>query len=424
MSPRGLGIAAFVLLLGTGWSAPRADGIAAVVGDAVILESEVQVAMDFVRLSTLDTLTPDSVLRGRVLDRLIDDLVLLEQARVESVEVEAALVAAEARDNLAQVKARFDSEADFREALAAEGLTERTLLSKYEDEVRRRSLAQKLMEKAGLNQPYISPSEAERFYNEHRDSVAHQPGRVELAHVLIGIRPSVDAEQAAQARMTEVINLLLTGGEFPALARSFSDDARTAKRGGDWGWVRTESLPPGFEQVLTQLEPGQISPPFQTANGYVLVKPEARGDGRYRFRTILIRAPITRADTLRARQRAQNIRLQAIAGIPFDTLAARHSDDPGTAMAGGYLGTLPLAALTPPFDTVVLRLDSGDVSEPVISEHGFHVIKVIAKQEPRDLSYLEMQDAIRSHLRQQRFAERLEEYIDRAARKVYIRRFN
>jgi peptidyl-prolyl cis-trans isomerase SurA len=405
-----------------------ADRIAAVVGDYAVLESEVVQAMTFVRLSTYDTLTPDSALRRTVLDRLIDDQLLQEQARQESIDVDRAVVESDARDNVAEVRARFDTEVDFQMALAAEGLTERTLLQKYEDEVRRRTLAQKLMEKAGLTQAYISPSEAERFYNENRDSIALQPGRVALAHVLAAVRPSDDAEQAGQQRISEVLNLLATGGEFPALARSFSEDARTAAAGGDWGWTGADSLPPGFQMLLDQLGPGQVSPPFRTQNGYVVVKLDGKtGAGqpvaRYRFRTILVRVPVTGADSIRARQRAESVRRQALTGVPFDTLARRHSDDPGTAPDGGRLGELPLDALTPPFDSVVLGLDSGDVSEPVLSEHGYHVLKVLAKQEARTLSYLEMQDRIRSYLQQQRFAERLQEYLGRIARKVYVQRY-
>ncbi|MBM3314993.1 hypothetical protein FJY71_04015 [candidate division WOR-3 bacterium] len=379
--------------------------------------------MVFIRLSRLDTLTPDSALRTEVLDRLIDDQVMLVQARKESIEVDRAEVDAAARENIDEVRRRFDTEDEFRAALAAEGLTERTLLQRYSDEVRHRLLAQRLMEKAGLTQAYVSPAEAERFYEENRDTIARQPGLVILAHILVRVRPAEEAVGEAERRMNEVVQLLATGGEFPALARSFSDDRRTAARGGDRGWVAAEDLEPELAAVLAQLQPGQLYP-VPTAQGYVLVKLEEKATGRYHFRSILIRVPFTRQDTLRARQRAETIRRQALAGIPFDTLAARHSDDPGTGPAGGFLGELALDGLTPPFDTVVRRLDSGAVSEPVLSEHGFHVLKVLDKQEERLLSYLELQDQIRSYLQQQRFAAKLEQYLARISRQVYIQRFD
>jgi peptidyl-prolyl cis-trans isomerase SurA len=404
-------------------SAGVADRIAAVVGENVILESEVAQGMVFLRISRFDTITPDSVLREEALERLIYDQVMMEQARRDSIVVEQEDIEELAEENVAEVRSRFDTEEEFQEALAAEGLTERSLRARYGEEARRRLLAQRLMEKAGITQTYVSPAEAERFYNEYRDSIAHLPGRVRLAHILVAIRPADDAIARAEERMREVLQLLATGAEFPALARSFSDDSRTAARGGDRGWVSDEELEPELAAVLSQLEPGQLYP-VPTRQGYNLVKLEEKSAGRYRFRSILVRVRVTRQDTVRAREKAESLRRQALAGVPFDTLARRYSDDPETGPAGGFLGELATASLSPPFDAVVERLDSGEVSEPVLSEHGFHLLKVLDKQEERMLSYLEMQDRIRAYLQQQQFSEKLEQYLARISQQVHIRRFD
>lgn len=399
-----------------------ADRIAAVVGNNPILESEVWQGMVFIRITRFDTLTPDSVLRREVLDRMINDQVLLEQARQDSIEVERSEIEELARENIAEVKSRFDTEEEFQQALAEEGLTERTLFQRYSEEARRRLLAQRLMEKAGITQVYVSPAEAERFYNEFRDSIAFVPGRVTLSHILIAIRPSDSVVTEAERRMREILQLLATGAEFPALARSMSDDRRSAAKGGDMGWVRYEELEPELAAVLTQLQPGQMYP-VPTHRGYNLVKLEEKGSEGCRFRSILVRVPIIRQDTLRARQRAEAVWRQADAGVPFDTLARRYSDDPNTGQSGGFLGELALASLTPPFDSVVSGLDSGEVSAPVLSEHGFHILKVLDKEEARMLSYLEMQDRIRNYLQQRQFEEKLDQYLSRISQRIYIRRF-
>ncbi|MEO0085160.1 MAG: peptidylprolyl isomerase [candidate division WOR-3 bacterium] len=396
-----------------------AERVAAVVGSTPILESEVEQAMFFVRISTMDTLTPDSVLRQQVLERLVNDQLLQEQAQRDSVVVERSEVAADVDEELAALRGRFDSEEEFRQALAAEGLTERGLRERYGDEVRRKLLATRLLEKQGLTQIHISPAEAERFYNEHRDSLGRVPGRVRLAHVLVGISPSTEAEDAARVRISDVMALLARGGEFPALARSFSDDV-AASRGGDRGWVDESELPPDLRMVVGQLEPGQISPPFRSQTGYMTVKLEERAGSRVRFRTLLVKVALTRADSLRARSLAASIRDKARAGASFDSLARRYSADPTTADSGGLLGDYMLAGLSPPFDSVVAALDSGAVSDPVLSEHGYHVIKVLAKQDDRILDYLEVQDAIRNYMYQERLAERLAEYLERVHRTVYV----
>ncbi len=400
-----------------------ADSIVAVVGDRVILASQLDQTVVFWRLATGDTTTPDSAVQREALDRLIDDEVLQQQAVVESVEVGDAEALAEAEASIAALVERLGGQEAFAEALADEGLTEKALRARYAAESRRKLVARRLLDKAGLTQIYISPAEAERFYNAHRDSIARVPGRARLAHILIAPTPSPAAESAGQRRMLEVLDVLERGGDFATVAGSFSDDRRTAARGGDWGRVRGESLPMDIGMVLAQLKPGQISPPFRTREGYLTVKLESYGQGTVRFRSILIRVPITRADTARARDLAASVYRKAAAGAAFDSLARVFSSDPMTADSGGLLGDFPLEALTPPFDTVVAGLAEGEVSRPVLSEHGFHIIKVLEKEEARVMSYLEMQDEIRNYLYQQRFAERVGEYVARVRKNIFIKRY-
>jgi peptidyl-prolyl cis-trans isomerase SurA len=404
-------------------AATTADSVVAVVGDRLILASQLQQAVLFLRLATGDTTRPDSTVEREALDRLIDDEVLQQQAVVDSIDVADAEAEAEASQNIAALVERLGGEEQFEAALAAEGLTERTLRARYVDEARRKLVARRLLEKAGLTQIYISPSEAERFYNSARDSIARVPGRVRLAHILIAVTPGLPAESIGQKRMLEVMDVLQRGGDFATVAGSFSDDRRTAGRGGDWGRVRLESLPPDIGMVLAQLKVGQVSPPFRTRDGYATVKLEGLGEDHVRFRSILVRVPITRADTARARELAATVRRKAAAGAAFDSLARVFSNDPVTADSGGLLGDFAIEALTPPFDTVVARLDSGAISEAVKSEHGFHIVKVIDRQDERMMSYLEMQDDIRSYLYNQKFAERIADYVERVRKKIFIKRY-
>jgi peptidyl-prolyl cis-trans isomerase SurA len=403
--------------------AGSADSVVAVVGEELVLRSQLNQALDFLRVAGTDTTLSDSALETGVLQSMIDDLVLQAQAGRESVDVTSAEAAAEAEGSIAALKDRFGGEDKFKVALAAEGLTEKGLRQRYEDEARRKLLSRRLMDKAGLTQIYTSPAEAERFYNENRDSIAHVPGRVSLAHILLVIMPGPQAESSGQKQMAEVMDVLARGGDFATVAGSFSNDRKTAGKGGDWGWVGTRDLPPELAMVVTQLKPGQISPPFRTREGYATLKLEERAGDRVRFRYLLIRVPITMADTLRARDLAETIRNKALARAAFDSLAGEYSGDPTTADSGGYLGEFLISGLTVPFDKVVAGLDSGQVSEPVLSEHGYHLVKVVAKQTERMMTYLEMQDGIRNYLYQQKLSQRLKEYLGRISRQVYVRRF-
>ena len=93
-------------------------------------------------------------------------------------------------------------------------------------------------------------------------------------------------------------------------------------------------------------------------------------------------------------------------------------------MSFDALASTPPQGLTPPFDAVVADLDSGDVSEPVLSEHGYHLVNVLDKTEARLMSYLEMQDMIRNYLYQERLNRRLSEYLGRVSAEIYVKRYN
>jgi peptidyl-prolyl cis-trans isomerase SurA len=397
-----------------------ADRIAAVVGKRPILESEVEQLAIYYQLMAGDTVTPDSAIREKALSQLIDEALLTEQAQRESIEVSREELDEAVQEQLNILKQRFGSEAEFNAALESEGLTERQLRERVAEEMRRNMLSRRLLEKAGLTSIYVSPTEVERYYNEHRDSIARVPGKVELAHILFVIKPSDSIENAVRSRAWEVADLLNRGGDFATLAKSFSEDPSTRDRGGDWGWRSLSKLIPELQLVLTQLKTGQVSPPFRGRTGYWLVKKEGEKGDRVHLRTIYFAVPLLRADTLRARRRALMVLARLRAGMPFDSLAKVYSDDPETGPNGGYLGEFYIEGLMPPFAQVVQKLNTGEVSEPILSEHGFHIIKVINKQVERYLSLTEMQDAIRNYLEQQEFSTRLRSYLERVRQNVFV----
>lgn len=412
-----------ILLVSLFWGAvfsATADRIAVVVGNKPILESEVKQLAVYFRLMAGDTVSPDSAVRAEALRRLIDEALLSEQAQRESIEVDREELTSAVNEQFRSLKERFDSEEEFQRALESEGLSERQLKSRITEEVRRGLLSRRLLEKAGLTQIHISPIEVERFYNEHRDSIALVPGKVELAHILVTITPSDSVEDAIRYRAWEVVDLLARQGDFATLARSFSDDPLTRDKGGDWGWRDLTTLPPELQQVLSQLKTGQISPPFRGRSGYWIVQKENQKGERVRFQTIFFKVPLTRADTNRARIRANAVRNSALSGVPFDSLAKVYSDDPETRESGGSLGEFLLEGLMPPFNQVIKSLNAGDISEPILSEHGFHIIKVVNKEPERFLSLIEMQDAIRNYLFQQEFSKRLRAYLDRIQRDIFV----
>ncbi len=399
-----------------------ADKIVAVVGDEVILASEVYEAVEFMKLMTKTSAT-DSQLAEQVLDELIKSRLLLEEAKRETIEVSRQEIDNEVERNIQILKQRFDNEADFREALAREGITERKLRERYRTDVRKRYLSQRLLAKKGLTNINITPTEVQNFYHQFRDSIAKQPGQIELAHILFMIKPSLATEQAQQKRVTEIYDILMRGGDFEEVAQSFSDDLTTKNRGGYLGMVSIENLQPEIQAVVKNLKPNEISLPSRTRYGYEIFKCLSRKGNKIELRHILVAINMSRTDSVQTKKTAEKVRALARKGVSFDSLAKIYSDDPMTKDSAGYLGVFLLSGLQEPYRSAVQKLKVGDISEPVLSEHGYHLIKVLNKKEERILSLDEIQDQIRNYLFEEKLKAKLEDYLIKIARRIYIKKY-
>lgn len=399
-----------------------ANRIVAVVGNEIILQSELQEGINFLKMMN-QVSTPDSELQSQVLDELIKNRLLLEEAKKETVEVSRAEIEQEVEKNIYSLKQRFQNELEFQTTLKNEGITERILRERYRTDIKNRLTSQKLLTKKGLTNINITPTEVQRFYNEHKDSIARQPGQIAIAHILFMLKPSTASETQAQKKITEIYDIILRGGDFEEVAKSFSEDKGTKQKGGYLGNISLELLQPEIRAAVQNLKPNEISPPFRSRNGYEIIKCINRKGNRVELAHILVSIVMTRADSLQTKKTAQNVRNHLVKGADFDSLVQIYSDDPMTKDSGGYLGEFMISGLQEPYKSAIKDLPVGAISEPVLSEHGYHLIKVLAKQDEKILSLEEMQEQIRNFLFDEQLKVKLVEYVSRIAMRTYIEKY-
>jgi len=424
----------FVFLLTTCYSlllAGPADRIVAVVGDQPILESQVRSGVDFLRLqmpapeSGARDNSRDTALRRQVLDQLISDQVILEEAKRETVSVTKEQVDEQLGASLENVRKRFGDPDSFQRALAREGLNEAVLRQRYREEITRRLTAQQLLSKRGLLENIlVTPTEVEQFYAVHKDSFGTVPGRVKLAHILIIPKPSESAEKKGYEQIIQAYaGLVQSHWDFEALASSFSTEPELKRKSGLLGTVERGDLPEEVDAELFALKPGEFSKPFRSRQGYVIIRRE-RGTGDQAVaREILIEVPVTSDDTNQARDQVADLRRRALAGEDFAKLAKDLSDDPTTKDNGGSLGEFFIKGLLPLFAQAVEKLTQGEISQPILSENGLHIIKVVERVDEKTMSYAEMQDDIRNYLYAQKLQAKLDEFVKAQAARICIQRF-
>jgi peptidyl-prolyl cis-trans isomerase SurA len=240
---------------------------------------------------------------------------------------------------------------------------------------------------------------------------------VRASHILFRFPPDPTPADTLSAwkKASDVLKKAMAGEDFAKLAEKFSDDYSTRRNGGDIYYFSSGFTVPSFEDACFQLQAGQIYPtPVRTPYGYHVIKLTDRKPSRGEVKAshIMVRfhgQPPTPDDTLKAYAKIKALQDSLLAGADFAELAKAHSEDKGSAAAGGDLGFIQRRRAVQPFDEAAFSLAVGKVSGIVRTPFGYHLIKVTAEK-PLG-SFDEMKSALREVYQKNRYTYDYDNYI-------------
>ena len=352
------------------------DRIVAVVDDHIVLQSDVmtQIAVETMRRD-LDrrNLTEERIreMFGGILEHMVQDKLLLARAREDSIEVDSEVVEELVRQEMGRLKAEHGEES-LREKLLAEGLSEREIREQLRQKYRQDYLRRRMYE--GLRQKVeVSYLDVEAFRSQYRDEL---PPLVNVSHILIKQELSPERKAEVRKRAESLLERIRNGEDFRELATQHSDDPGSAPDGGDLGYFSRGVMVPEFEAVAFRLEPGEVSDVVETPLGFHIIRVDAVSGDEVRARHILISLRTSEADAAEAHGKAEALYERIQAGEDFAEVAKAHSAHEESAEMGGRLGAYPLEGLPPAFAGVIRGMHLGEVSEPVQTEFGWHLVKL------------------------------------------------
>jgi len=401
----------------------KVDGVAAVVDNEVVLQSEVDEQL-FLFLQQQQG-RPDSSqvqqLRKDILDKLIDDRVIVSEAKRQNLTASEAEIEKNVSDAIADTKKRLGSDDAFLAELRREGMSEADLRKRYRDEVQKQLLANALLRKQ-LGKMEITPAEAEKYFNENKDKFPRRPSAIKAQVIQIPIEPDSLEKAAVRKRAVDTLARIRKGEPFSRLAQTLSEDPGTAQSGGDLGWFKKGSLDSTFEVAAFKVPVGQVSGVVQTPFGYHLIKVEEAdpAKGEIHARHILFRIQPTEADANRSKAQIEQIRAQAVKGVDFGTLARRYSKYKGPAGTDGDLGYLPLSVFSSDFRAALDTLELGEVSPILLNPQGFHLFKVNDRQAERAYTVDEVKQDLPELVRQQKLKEQYDTFVADLRKKAHI----
>lgn len=430
--------AMLVATLATFAHAQRLDGIAAVVNDDVVLHSDVeeQLALLIMRAQQ----EPDSVtidtLRTEILNQLIDEKLIVAEAKRQGLTAADAEIARELDKAMAEIRQRFGGEEGFRAQLAKENTTEEKLREKYREEIRRQLIANKLMTRT-FPAKKVTATEAEAYFAANRAKFPKMPAEVKLSVIQIPVVADSVVEAKAKAQVAALRKRVTGGEKFAKVAAEASEDPATARNGGDLGFLPRGMLDPELDDAAFSLKIGELSSPLRSSVGWHVlevldrdtVKTRAGKDsldvrGRpameAHIRHLLVRVPLQEADAERAKKLADRVRAEAAKGGDFGALVQRYSKYEGPASADGDLGFVSMGTLTPNIRAGLDTVSIGGVSEVLTNPVGFNIFKVTDRKPEREYQLDEIKSELPDVVTQMKQRERYKEWIQGLRTKAHI----
>ena len=358
------------------------DRIVAVVGREVVTASELTERREQAERQLRQQGTPlpeRAILERQILDRLILDKAQLQLAkengiRVEEVQLDRAL------ERIAENNKMTLS--TFRQELEKDGVA----FDKFRNEVRQQIQLQRLREREVDDRIDVSDSEIDQFLAESKGSSSAR-SEYNLSHVLVRVPEQASPEQIEQARKKaeQARAEAVSGADFAKIAATYSD-APDALKGGSMGWRGEDRMPELFAKAAKSLRSGETGPVLRSPGGFHVIKlMEQRGaeEGapiqQTHARHILVRTNEVVSET-DARRRLQDLRERIVTGgADFAEQARQHSSD-GSASRGGDLDWLLPGDTVPDFERAMDLLKPGEVSQPVKSPFGWHLIQVLERR--------------------------------------------
>ena len=397
------------------------DYIVAVVNQELVTAVEVQLRVRRLldEASRSGQRTPaEEVLRQQVLDALIEERAILTHARdggarVDDGELDRAVQAVAAQNQLSveQLRDRLKEESldfvRFRANLRDQILVERT---------REREVGQRIR---------ITDADVDRYIDQARTQANMEAG-VNLAQVLVTVPEGASAQLLAQrrARAEAALARVRAGEPFEAVARELSEDGNR-ERGGEIGMRPGSRLPDLFVEATKNLKVGEVTPaPVRSGAGFHVLKVLGRESSDFfkvtqtRVRHILLR-PSARLTAAQAQARLGTYRARVASGeARFEDLARQFSED-GSASAGGDLGWAQPGMMVPEFEQAMNTLGPGELSQPVTSRFGVHLIQVLERRQA-DVDPRQVREQARNVLREQRFEEAYVDWVRDLRARAYI----
>ena len=355
-----------------------------------------------------------------VLERLIGDKAQLQVARQSGIRVDESAIENAVRSVAQQNELSVE---ELRKRLVTDGIS----YTQFRSDIRDELLVTRLRQREVDARITVTEAEIDQFLREQEGGKGLSSLELNLAQILITVPDNASPQQIAtlQAKATQVAGRARSGGDFAALAVEFSDSP-TKSAGGEMGLRPADRYPPLFLEATATLPAGGIAGPLRSDAGFHVLKILEKKQGgmpganiiQTHARHILLR-PSGQLTEAAAKEKLAEMRKRLVAGKADFAAEARENSADGSAKDGGDLGWTNPSSFVPEFEQVMNSLSPGQISEPLTSRFGVHLIQVLERRVTQ-LSAREQRELAKNVLREKKQEEAYVTWAQEVRGRAYV----
>lgn len=400
------------------------DRVAAVVGDEIILLSDVRQKIRVLMIAknmdeNISNSQLQSLLREAVQDMVNEQLILIKAAQ-DSIDIDLKQVDLIEKERMTELKKQLGSDEAFIKALEEAGLTEQQYRYSVRESSYKYVLTETLMQQiARYNTPTTQDMEAWIIAN--RDSVPEIPEQFRMSHILIYSKVSEKRKEETREKLQNILKRIHEGEDFTELAKEYSKDPGSAPGGGDLGYFTRDAMVSEFSDVAFSLNAGEVSDVFETQFGFHIVKVEDVKDDQIKARHILLLLTPEAGDEERVINKLKEIREDIISGkATFKDMAKIYSEDENSSELGGRMQWLTREQGLPSFIAQGEKLEPGEISEPFKSQYGYHILRLDDYKPAHIINIKDDNQIIRQLVADKKNMEELDRILNKLKAETYI----
>ena len=406
------------------------DKTIAVIGNEMIMLSDIE---EEVRLMKAQGMMSDRNARCELLEKMMEAKLFLMQSRLDSLEVKNDMVESEMKSRIDQIRTSLGGDEQVEEYF---GQPIYKLRQQWRETIEEQSLIQQMQQKVSSNMPALTPYDVKEYINR-TDSIDLPVVPIKYQLSQICVYPDREAANiAVKERLLAIRERIINGEKFSTLARIYSQDPGSARKGGELGMASKSIFWPAFSDAAMALKPGVVSQIVETPDGFHIIEVLDKKDDMFNARHILLQPEYTSEDRERGFRILDSLRTEIMHGaVEFDRAARFYSEDPATRTNGGqmadqYTGSsyFEIDLLKPQDYNAIKNLEVGDITEPLESldnegRNGnlvYKIIKVDKILPAHTATFNHDYDLLLSHAQNEMAMKAIDDFIESKLESTYI----